>query len=91
MNPRNYILDLEKVFELSRSKREYITDTYYNMLSHHREFLAGDKCEDMFLAFFNTLNSNGYLKHSPQMNEEESKLHKKSENRNSQIDDILKD
>jgi hypothetical protein len=89
LNPRNYILNLEKLSDKNEKIIRFVLESYDMMLDRHRDFLMGEKTEDVYLAFLNTLNDNGYLKYNKILNNDELEKEKKKQNRKNKIDDIL--
>jgi hypothetical protein len=56
MKIENYHLDIKKVFELKKNKRQIIIDMYKDMM-----FSEKDGVQKMAKSLFNTLRSSGYL------------------------------
>lgn len=56
MKIENYRLDIKKVFELKKNKRQTIIDMYRDMM-----FSEKDGNQKMTKSLFNTLVSSGYL------------------------------
>lgn len=56
MKIENYHLDIKKVFELKKNKRQIIIEMYKDMMFSER-----DGIQKMTKSLFNTLRSSGYL------------------------------